>query len=220
MIQLIKKYLASEYRTLAMVSESISLFTLRDLPFGKTYGAWTVEWWKWILGIPKTTNPAIDTTGVYASMNQRDQDVFFLAGKLAEERENIPERFCIVPANKSILFPLINCESNSLEYPELKTDKDILERVQRDENTITRKECYVDDTEIVAERVLSDPETFEIEMIKDNLFNANCGITRASADGYWAFLKPLRKGQHTIIFQGSCEYGRLHSGAIYNIDVQ
>jgi hypothetical protein len=202
------------------MSENISLFTSSDLPYGKTFGAWTVEWWKWILGIPKTTNPAIDNSGAYAGINQKNQDVFFLAGKLAEEWGNIPKRSCIVPANKSILFPVINCESNPLEYPELKTNKDILERVQRDENTITRKECYVDGNEIVAERVLSDPQTFEIEMIKDNLFNANCGITRASADGYWVFLKPLSRGQHTIVFQGSCEYGKLHSGAVYNIEVQ
>jgi hypothetical protein len=203
-----------------VVNENISFFDSSDAPYGKTYGAWTVDWWKWILGIPKSINPALDNSGACSGINQKDQHVFFLAGKLAEERENIPERSCIIPGNKSILFPIINCESNPLEYPELGTNKDIFERVQSDENTITRKECYVDGNEIVAERVPSDPLTFEIELIKDNLFNANCGITSASADGYWAFLKPLSRGRHTIVFQGSCEYGKLHSGAIYNIDIQ
>jgi hypothetical protein len=196
------------------------VFTSTDEPYGMTYGAWTVEWWKWILGIPKVTNPATDTSGTFAGINQNGRNVFFLAGKLAEAMVEIPKRSSVIPANKSILFPIINCESNTLEYPELQTDKDILERVQSDENTITQKECCLDGIEIVPERVLSDPKIFEIEMIKDNLFDAKCGITLASADGYWVFLKPLSRGPHSIIFQGSCEYGRLHSGAVYSIDVQ
>jgi hypothetical protein len=166
-------------------------------------------------------NPVIDTTGEYAGINEQVRDVIFLAGKLAEEEGSLPERRCTISAKKSILFPVINCESNPLERPELKTYQDIIDHVQSDEDTIIRPECYVDGRRIPTERISSDPLIFEVSKVEDNLFDIEGGgLTYASADGYWALLKPLAKCEHTITFQGSCENGKLHSGAIYNIDVQ
>jgi hypothetical protein len=81
------------------------------------------------------------------------------------------------------------------------------------------KECYVDGKSIPAQRVASDPTIFELKMVKHNLFNDDGGRTRASADGYWVFLRPPPKGEHTISFRGSCENGRLNSGAIYLLQV-
>jgi hypothetical protein len=204
-----------------MSNEQIALFTAHDKPYGKTYGSWTVHWWQWILGIPKSINPVLDRTGEYTTMNQQNRDVFFLAGKLAEEKSSLPQRYCSVSTEKSILVPVINCESNPLENPKLKTHKDIVDRVREDEDTIVRHQCYLDGRRIEPVRIKSDPEIFEVRLVGDNLFNVKGGgTTRASADGYWAFLKPLPKGEHNISFQGSCENGRLHSGAIYKIDVR
>ena len=199
----------------------ILFFSADSAPYGKTYGSWTVEWWRWALAIPKSINPVLDTTGEYASVDQHNKDVLFLAGKLADEDINVPNRFCTISARKSILFPVINCESNQLEHPELRTREDVIERVKRDEDSITRKECFVDGKSIPVQRVKSDPEIFELNMTKDNLFNAKGGIsTYASSDGYWVFLNPLPFGKHVISFKGSCEYGRLNSGAIYHLEVR
>lgn len=204
-----------------MSGGEVSFFTASDSPYGKTYGNWTVEWWRWVLGIMKSINPVIDTTGENADINGQVRDVIFLAGKLAEEAGSLPKRRCTISAEKSILIPVINCEANPLEYPELKTDQDIIERVLNDENTIIHAECYVDGSKITPERIRSDPAIFVINMAEDNLFNVNGGgITRASSDGYWTFLKPLSKGEHTITFEGSCENGKLRSGAIYDIEVR
>ena len=204
-----------------MSDEQVGFFTASDTPYGKTYGNWTVEWWRWILGIPKRVNPVADKSGEYTTMNQQNRDVYFLAGKLAEEQDGLPERYCKVSAHKSILVPVINSESNPLENPELKNDEDIVKRVRSDENTIVRSQCYLDGKVIPTQRITSDPLIFEVRMVDDNLFNVRTGgMTHASADGYWTFLKPLPRGEHTISFQGSCEMGRLHSGAIYNIDVE
>lgn len=198
-----------------------SYFTSYDMPYGMTYGSWTVEWWRWILAIPKSINPVVDTTGEYTYINQKNSDVFFLAGKLAEEEGDLPKRTCIISAEKSILIPVINCESNALEHPELQTEEEIVCRAKNDEDTITNAECYIDGENIPIQRISSDPIVFEVSMVKDNLFDvAKGGETRASADGFWVFLKPLSKGEHNITFRGSCERGRLHSGAIYKINVQ
>lgn len=203
-----------------MSDEQVPFFTANDLPYGKTYGYWTVEWWRWILGIPKRVNPVVDLSGEYTTMYQQNRDVFFLAGKLAEEDGILPERSCNVSVQKSILVPVINCEANLLENPELKTENGIVKHVKCDEDTIVRHECYLDGREIPAQRISSHPEVFEVIMVDDNLFDVvGGGTTRASADGYWVFLKPLPRGNHTISFQGSCEMGRLHSGAIYRINV-
>jgi len=199
----------------------ISFFTADSEPYGRTYGNWTVEWWRWVLGIPTSINPVLDRTGKNANVGQHNEDVLFLAGKLADEDRNVPDRFCTISSKKSILFPVINCESNKLEHPELRTDQDIVERVKRDEDTIVRKDCFVDGKRIPVQRVKSDPIVFELKLVKDNLFNAKGGqSTRASSDGYWIFLKPLPVGKHVISFQGSCEYGRLNSGASYHLEVR
>lgn len=197
----------------------ISFFTADSPPYGITYGRWTTMWWQWILSIQRSINPVVDRSGKYASINQPSKDVWFLAGKLGDESRNLPNRFCAIPSGRSILFPVINCEANPLEYPELSTDQDIIEHVKKDEDSIIKKECYVDGKLIPAQRIKSDPIIFELTMVKDNLFKEEGGYTHASADGYWVFLGPLPKGEHFISFQGQCEFGRLCSGAIYRLQV-
>jgi hypothetical protein len=188
-------------------------------PYGITYGGWTVQWWRWALSIPKSKNPVLDKTGEFAGENQPSKDVWFLAGKLAEENGNLDSRSCRIPTGRSILLPVINCEANPLEVPELKTDEDIIQYIKKEEDTIIMEECYVDDKLIRPQRVRSDPTIFDLKMVKHNLFTEEGGSTRASADGYWVFLKSLAKGEHTISFRGSCLKGKLNSGAIYHLQV-
>jgi hypothetical protein len=202
-----------------MAISDISYFTADCSPYGITYGRWTIQWWQWVLAIPKPKNPVLDKTGEHAGENQPFRDVWYLAGKLPEEDIILPRRSCSIPEGRSILFPVINCEANPLELPQLRTDEDIVQQVKKDEDSIIMKECYVDDKWVRAQRVKSDPAIFELNMVRDNLFNVKGGSTHASADGYWVFLKPLSKGEHTISFHGSCEKGRLNSGAIYHLQV-
>jgi hypothetical protein len=198
----------------------ISFFTADSPPpYGITYGGWTVRWWRWALSIPKLKNPVLDRTGEYAGENQPPKDVWFLAGKLAEENRNSHSRSCRIPTGRSILFPVINCEANPLELPELRTDHDIIQYIKKEEDSIVMKECYVDGKSIPAQRIKSDPIIFDLNMVKHNLFTEQGGNTRASADGYWIFLKPPPKGAHTISFHGSCEKGRLNSVANYHLEV-
>jgi hypothetical protein len=115
---------------------------------------------------------------------------------------------------------VINCEANPLEYPELRTDQDLVERVKRDEDTIIKVECAVNGKRIPAQRAKSDPLIFELRINEDNAINVKGGGSAcASADGYWVFLKPLPIGEHIISFEGSCEYGKLNSGANYRLEI-
>jgi hypothetical protein len=203
-----------------MATDKIAWYAPESAPYGKTYGHWTMEWWQWILGIPKAANPVLDRTGEFAKNNQIGSSVLFLAGKLADEKRDQPTRRCTVSADQSILIPVINCESNPLERPDLKTENEIIEQVRKDENTITQMECTVDGNLIPVQRVPSDPLIFVLRLVPYNIFDVEGGgLTYASADGYWVFLKPLPKGNHIVSFRGSCENSRLHSGAVYHIEV-
>lgn len=198
----------------------IEFFTSESKPYGKTYGEWTVKWWQWALSIPKSINPVVDETGKNAGVNQPAADVWFLAGKFGSENKNFPHRECIIPAEKAILFPIINCEANPLEYPELRTEEDIIDHVSKDEDTIVKKECFINGERIPVQRVSSYPPIFPVTISEDNAVGIKGGgSTRAASDGYWVFLKPLPKGEYTISFAGSCEAGRLNSGANYRVRI-
>ena len=186
-----------------------------------SYGNCTVLWWKWALSIPRDYNPVSDRTGTNAARNQPG-DVWFLAGIWADEDQNkkFPSRKCVVPKNASVLIPVLNCEADDIEYPDIKTDEDILNHVTNQVDKIVKKECFVNGKSIPPLRIKSNPTIFEVDIHPDFDKKHRGGHTRASSDGYWVFLKPLSKGKYEIRFEGLYEYGKLKSGAIYNILVE
>jgi hypothetical protein len=188
-------------------------------PYGLSYGMWTVEWWRWAMSIPKSKNPLIDNSGKYADINQPDK-VWFLAGRFGSEDQGFPHRKCTIPAGKSILFPVINCEANSVEYPELKTEQDLLDHVSKDLNSIVRKECFANGHRILPQRVRSDPIIFLLSVNEElDGLDRGCHDIPSTADGYWVFLRPPAPGTYNIEFVGTCENGRLSSGASYEIRI-
>jgi hypothetical protein len=201
-------------------NSDISWFTSDSHPYGLSYGEWTVKWWQWLLSTPRSSNPLIDQSGENAAINQPTENVWFLAGRLGGEDKNFPFRNCNIPVGRSILFPVINCEANPIEYPELKTEEALIEHVVKDENSIVEKICILNNMYIDVQRVKSDPEIFEVNLNNDNVFNVNGGIAKCTADGYWCFLKPLPEGKYELSFRGSCEKGRLRSGANYQLKIQ
>lgn len=198
---------------------NISFYKQNSKPYGLTYGQWTVKWWQWALSFPKSVNPVIDPVGKFANMKQPNE-VFFLAGRFGSLEKVFPNRKCDVPIGKSILLPVINYEANSIEYPELRTGQDILNNVSNHMDSIVLKEFTINGQKIIPQRVRSDPKLFPLS-VNENLDGLDKGTdTIASADGYWVFLKSLRKGIYEITFKGSCESGRLNSGAKYTVTVK
>jgi hypothetical protein len=204
----------------ATKSEQIQTFSELDKPYGITYGQWTVRWWQWALSVPLGVHPIADDTGQHWKTNQPTTDVWFLVGIFGGVGKIFPHRKIKIESGRSILFPVLNCEANSLEYPELKTHDDIKKHVVDDVNTVVKKDCIINGSRIIPVRVPSDPTIFTVTIVEDNAFSVkNPGSTDAAADGYWVFLKPLPKGNYNIRFEGSCEFGRLNAGASYDIEV-
>ena len=188
---------------------------------GLTYGQWTVKWWQWAISNPSIKNPVVDDTGQFASINQ-PISVWFLAGVLADEKRDrkFPRRECNIPTGRPILIPILNCETDSVEYPELKKDSDLLSHLKKQVDSIENRSCYINSQEVPPVRVRSDPMIFEIYVHPDfDQKHNKGGLSRAAADGYWVFLKPLPAGKYNINFEGSCENGRLNSGAEYQVTV-
>ncbi|HEY7108339.1 MAG TPA: hypothetical protein VH415_02810 [Nitrososphaeraceae archaeon] len=199
--------------------KDICYFESNSLQFGKSFGEWTVKWWRWALETAKSINPVTDETGKFADINQ-PKDVWFLAGKFVDGTRNLPKRHCRIPVEKGILFPIINCEANRLEYPELDAENDLITHVEKDIDSILVKECFINGKSLPPQRQKSDPRIFEININEDNGLGVKGGKTIATSDGYWIFLKPLPEGQYDIEFEGMCGIGTRYSGASYSLTIE
>jgi hypothetical protein len=195
----------------------LEYFTPESGAHGLSYGQWTAKWWQWLISIASEVNPALDEIGNYAGMNQNDPNVWFLAGTLGGKAV---ERNSIVPAGKSILFPVINYEMNPLEKPELETKIDLIKHVKEDIDDILNLEAIIDGQRIPIFRVQSEPELFTLKIPENNIFQVpSGGTTQATSDGYWIFLKPLGHGNHEIYFAASCSAGSRNVKTSYHLTV-
>src|SRR5687768_10479356 len=88
----------------------LELYDADSKPFGRTYAEWTARWWQWVLSIAKSENPLVDENGKNYANNQSGP-VWFLIGTL----KGHADRSCIIPADKAILFPVINVEASVAE---------------------------------------------------------------------------------------------------------
>lgn len=194
------------------LKEVVQTFDPTEKIHGYSYGEWTTKWWEWALSVPESNNPLLDDTGIYANINQ-NEDVWFLAGTIGDENTTA-RRFCIVPKNKSILFPIINYIHT--EDRPFNMDK-LIEVVKKDIDDIVVKVAVVDGCQIPIHRVMSDPALFSLKVGEENRFGFRVGIIDASADGYWVFIKALKPGKHEIYFHGACSEGKRTASAHYEV---
>ena len=131
-----------------MERKQIRTYEEHSEPYGLTYGAWTVKWWQWALSTPTSINPVIDETGIKWNVNQPASDVWFLAGKFGSAEKNFPARKIAISSGRSILFPIINCEANPLEFPELTTPDDWVRHVVDDVNSVVKRNCFINGKEV------------------------------------------------------------------------
>lgn len=209
----------SDYLT-QQENKELEYFTPDSKPYGLTYGQWTVKWWNWALSIPTEINPIYDDSGKFANVSQ-DPNVFFLAGTFDGATV---QRRCTVPNGKAVLFPVMNYEVNPIEYPNLKTETEMVREVIRDQDDILNLEATIDGKKVPFYRIRSDPPVFPLTISLDLIESKEVPkgvktIAEASSDGYWIFLKHLSKGEHRIFFAGSCSSGIRNVRANYDVTV-
>lgn len=169
--------------------------------FGLTYGDWAARWWQWILSVPKGYNPATDTDGSNASQNQSGP-VWFLAGTF--DTLISAERKCTINGAKAIFVPIITTEKSWLEFPELKSE---IELISRAENAIDRVKgvwAAIDSFHVHnIEKYRIKSPLFNVHFGKDNVMGLQTGSSQAVAEGYYLIIDQLGLGSHEINFGGA-----------------
>lgn len=194
------------------------LFGINEKPYGLSFSDWTIEWWKWIIQIPKSINPLFDKDGKNACLNQIHGKVFFLCQTL-ESSKKIPVRNIIIPRETSVFMPIINWIS--ILHEDGENDEDLL-RVARERMDVVKdlriniNEMALTTDQLRKFRVVSPiVDTF---LPENNIFDQPSCNTRIVSDGFWIFLKCLNDNVSIKSF-GSCSSGSTKIGIDYNINV-
>lgn len=174
------------------------VFQTNSRPYGQSYVKWTEKWWQWAFSIPKDHNPIIDKTGENCCRGQ-DGPVWYLAGTTGDTTH--AQRSCIIPHEKSILFPIIVSQFSRSEKPTM-THRELVRYTAKDIGLASFLEVIIDSlhlTDLSKYRVQS---YFNLDFVEGNIWDIKSGPSMAASDGFWVFLKPLSEGKHTISFQG------------------
>ena len=192
---------------------NLLVFSPGSDPYGVSYSEWVAKWWQWLLSIPVENNPVNDTTGKNCAINQNGP-VWFLAGTAG----GVVDRNCMIPAEKAILFPILNHGDTLADSPTIKSEEDLLSHATTEMDIISNLEVMVDNVKLSGlQRFRVRSPIFDVVLPQKNLFGGTPGPTRGVSDGYWLFLGPLPKGKHKIHSFGSCSFGKVRIGVNYDI---
>ena len=177
----------------------LETFSLDSEPYGKTWQLWVAEWWKWCYAEPLSSSPITDNDGKFASRYQEDPNVWFLGGTAG----GYAERTCTVPSGKSLFFPIVNDFISFAEYEQLKTEDELKSYSKADLDTTSICEVNIDDYQLDKTyccRFQSDPFHMRVPIPTSEgmVYTDTVGVT----DGYWAFIKNLSAGRHSLLING------------------
>jgi hypothetical protein len=170
--------------------------------YGKTYGEWSAEWWKWALSIPDSKNPVKDESGKFGAEGQSGK-VWFLAGTWGKTGVS---RICTIPAGKALFFPIVNYECSKIEGNG-NNKKELLANTTPTIDNVTVKEVKVDGKSLKKlDKYRVTSKLFVFRLPPDNVLGIPTGPRGSSSiavsDGYWIMLEPLPAGKHTIEIHG------------------
>lgn len=210
------------------------LFPPNATPLGSSYEDLAAAWWQWSIAIPKSENPMLGGP----CEGYQTGDFFFLAGTMGGS----DVRNCTIPAGKALFFPLVNVVVwNCPEYAggsytcEMATSEDLIHTWASSvfDNATVTLTLEVDGVALSGlEEYRAHSETFLEASILDSSERVNpyctgpirsnsCDVPEgsarnAAADGYWAMMRPLSAGQHTIHFTAEVAQP---GGSVFALDV-
>ena len=180
----------------------VKVFPPQSHPYGKSYGQWSAEWWKWALSLPVDQNPFYDVSGCQNGANGQSGPVWFLTGVIAES--GVAVRDCTVPGGKALFFPVINTECSTLEPPPFHGNNEAELRACAANFNVVNLAAEVDGVAVKNlddYRVFSPLFTFTVP--DNNPLGVPAGTGQAVGNGFYLMLAPLSPGHHTIHFGGT-----------------
>jgi len=191
--------------------------------YGKTYGEWSAEHWKWLYSMPVDRHPLFDTADC---SEDQSGPVWFLGGTfiVIEAKPGVvvgnATRNCTVPGGKSLFFPILDSECGSVEGNGT-TDAELRACAKASMDHVTTVTCEIDGVTVTKlekkYRVQSPLFTFgplpENNVLQAFGLVAPAGTTSLSvSDGIFLMVAPLSTGDHTIHFTGSLIYTLAQDG--------
>lgn len=179
------------------------------------------RWWQWALSIPTASNPLPDTTGASCMIGQQG-DVWFLAGT---STGTPVQRQCTVPEGVDLFFPVLNTFNANTPgcFQDLNdlTIEELRDSVTPGMDAATGMSVRLDNRPVSFRRESSRP--FSIVFPPGpNLFGITCVTpgkiySPAVDEGYYALVRGLRPGQHTLQILGTT--GTFHIDVFYTLNV-
>jgi hypothetical protein len=184
--------------------------------FGKSYGEWAAEFWKWVYSIPVSNHPLFDKGD--CSVGQEGK-VWFLGGTYliapqGNGGDDVPifigkaERECFIPNGKAIFFPIINVEANTIDEDPVPTEDELRASANDFADLMTDLTVTIDGKPVRnLKRYRAESPLYTIGPLEaDNVAGADEGtVADAVTDGYWILLAPLSSGEHEIKFSGTAD---------------
>ena len=179
-------------------------------PLGRSYANWGVEWWRWALSFPASSNPIFDPTGAFQQQGQPN-GVFFLAGNTG----GATTRSVTIPKGTMVFFPLVNfditypCPDPTFVPGPGQTLEEFLQEFgDFIMGFVGPMSAELDGRQLIdlhSYRAQSDLATVTGDPSLTAVFDP-C-ITGSEqffvSDGFWLMLKPLTPGAHTLHWTAS-----------------
>jgi hypothetical protein len=206
------------------------VYPVGSSPYGLSYGEWSARHWEWFYSLPVDANPLFDTADGATGQSGR---VWFLGGTFAPSEiapnifAGVADRAIEVPAGTSLFFPLVDAEASTLEgngqteaelaaaaefFADL-VDPDRL-TLEIDGEPVSNLPDHRFDSPLFTFGPLPDNNVLEAQG-----YDAPAGATTPSvSDGYFAMVKPLPVGEHTIHFTSTLDASSV-GGPIFLQDI-
>jgi hypothetical protein len=181
---------------------------------GLTYGEWSARQTQWFFSLPVDANPLLDTADCSAG---QAGNVWFLGGTFASS-EIEPgvilgeaDRDCTIPAGTALVLPMVSAETSEAEgYGS--TEVELRDAANFLADFIVPSSVFL----VIDGEPVPDLGPFRVEsplltigpLPENNVlqvfgYDAPAGSTSpAVSDGYFAVVKPLSVGTHTLHFGG------------------
>jgi hypothetical protein len=186
--------LSISYQSLVYGLSPPEVFSKDSTPYGIPYTEWMNKWWQWHISLPTQGHPYITHNLENCPVGNSGQ-VSFLTHSIQGESHYT----CTIPARHAILLRIAAAECSTPELPpDQRSPADYIKCATEGQQYLT-SEVKVDGVPLNGlEKNNAIARFFNITIPEDNVYNIKPGTYKSVSAGYFAFLKPLPPGQHTV----------------------
>lgn len=183
-------------------------FAPHEQPRGRSLTRWSKAWWRWQLSIPTDRNPSLDPTGADCAEGQ-DEEVWFLGSIFGSDTVT---RSCTVPLHQPILVNLSSVlndypcpDPNFQPAPGQSLEDFLTEGARAVEDGVNSLTLTVDGhpiSNLFGRRYTTRLFKFTGDpSLRTSIDGCITGSRQvAVSDGFFVMLKPLHRGEHTVVF--------------------